>query len=281
MKASKYGLPAVLCGLGTLLMLSGCDIRIGGTPRAKYTRTVRLSAPLAPGSAFAAITHNGAIEVAGADVADCNLTATIVARAETKEEARKLAEQTQVELLPSENKLEAKITRPQTETDQSIAVNLDATAPTKIDLYLITHNGALATSDITGKIDGSTHNGAVTATGISGETKLTSHNGRVTCSKVSGNAHLRTYNGAVKLSYLKTAPPDCEISIVTHNGAIELTTPPNLSARVSASTHNGSIKSDLPITISGQISKTNLKGTIGSGEGKLQLETYNGSIRIK
>jgi len=281
MKASRYAVPSLLCGLGIVLLLVGCGCRIGGAPRVKHTRTMRLSAPLAPGAAFAATTYNGAIEVAGADVADCNLVATIIARAETKEEAQQLAEQTQVKLVPSENKLEAKITRPKTENNQSIAVNLNARVPKKIDLYLVTHNGAVSTSDITGKIDGSTHNGAVTATNISGEMKLKSHNGCVACSKVSGNAYLKTYNGAVKLSYLKTAPPDCEISVVTHNGGIEVTTPPNLSAKVSLSTHNGSIKSGLPIKISGEISKTRLKGTIGAGQGKLQLETYNGSITVK
>ncbi len=69
--------------------------------------------------------------------------------------------------------------------------------------------------------------------------------------------------------------------MTTHNGSIDLTTPPDLSARIAASTHNGSIKSDLPITVSGEIGKTRVSGTIGTGEGKVELETHNGSIRIR
>jgi hypothetical protein len=51
---------------------------------------------------------------------------------------------------------------------------------------------------------------------------------------------------------------------------------------VEASTHNGSVHTDLPVTVVGKVSKNELKGTIGAGQGgKLHLETYNGSIRIR
>jgi DUF4097 and DUF4098 domain-containing protein YvlB len=62
---------------------------------------------------------------------------------------------------------------------------------------------------------------------------------------------------------------------------VELTTPKNFSGEVEASTHNGSIKTELPITVKGKVSKKRLTGTIGTGQGKLYLETHNGSIKIK
>ena len=273
---------AVCCSVSVLLVLAGCNL--GGCnsrPRVKHTRTIRLSAGFAPGSAFGAETHNGYITVAGADVADCNLVATIVAQALTAEEAQELAAQVNVKLASSDGKLEVKITKPDTGRNQSISVNLDAVIAARADLHLMTHNGAVKISKITGNVDGATHNGAITATQITGEIKLTSHNGKVTGKEISGAAYAQTYNGAVEVSYLKTAPSPANISLTTHNGSIDLTTPPNLSAKVFASSHNGSIKSDLAITVSGKIGKNKLNGTIGTGEGKLELETYNGSIRIK
>ena len=81
------------------LLLAGCSMR------AKYQRTVRLSAPLSPGSTFEAQTHNGSITTNGADVADCNMVATITARAATEEEARELAEQVEISLEPSNCRL--------------------------------------------------------------------------------------------------------------------------------------------------------------------------------
>jgi DUF4097 and DUF4098 domain-containing protein YvlB len=69
--------------------------------------------------------------------------------------------------------------------------------------------------------------------------------------------------------------------MTTHNGSIELATPPDYSAQVKASTYNGSINTDLPITVTGKVSKSKLTGTIGAGEGQMHLETHNGSIRIR
>jgi len=71
------------------------------------------------------------------------------------------------------------------------------------------------------------------------------------------------------------------VDIVTHNGDIDFTSPPNFSAKADISTHNGSIRTALPITVVGEVSKRELRGTIGSGEGRLHLETHNGSIKIK
>jgi hypothetical protein len=146
---------------------------------------------------------------------------------------------------------------------------------------LTTHNGAIKIANITGNIDSTTHNGKITAEKICGSTKLETHNGSVVCEEFSGETHLKTHNGSVKLCYSKTAPAACNISAVTHNGGIDFTSGPNLSAEIDVSTHNGSIKTELPIKVVGEVSKNKLTGTIGTGEGKLHLETHNGSIQIK
>lgn len=162
-----------------LLILSSCPISL-----AKYTRAVQRSAPLSAGSTFAAQTHNGSITVYGADIADCNLTATITARAATEETAKKLAEKTTITLEPSGNKLTAKIEKPTVlRMGQSVAVSLDVRVPDHTSLEL--------------------------------------------------------------------------------------------------KTHNGSIRTDLPVTVVGEVSKRKLKGTIGTGQGKLHLQTHNGSIKIQ
>jgi len=275
---AKISLGCLLC---LVMFLSGC-INIGSCAmRAKYQRTVQLSAPLSPGSAFQAKTHNGSIKINGTDVADCNMTATIVTRAATDEEARELSEKVKVTLVPSGNRLITKIDKPSQLINKSVSVSLDVEVPNKTDLDLVTHNGSVEISDITGRLDATTHNGKVTSERVSGTTALKTHNGSVTCRDISGSTQLKTHNGSIKAYYTDNAQSVCDISIVTYNGGIELKTPPRFSGRVDASTHNGSINSDLPITVSGKISKTSLKGTIGAGEGQLHLETYNGSIRIR
>jgi hypothetical protein len=238
-----------------------------------------LSAPLSPGSTFAAETHNGSITTNGADVVDCDLTATIIARAATEEEARELAEKIEITLEQSGNRLTARIKRPTHLVNKSVSVSLDATVPNRTDLGLRTHNGAIKVADITGHVNATTHNGKVTTERISGAVVLETHN--VTCTELSGDAKLKTHNGSVNVYYSEAAPSANDISITTYNGGIAFTAPPGLSARIDASTHNGSINTDLPIMVSGKVSKRQLAGTIGSGQGRLHLETHNGSIRIQ
>lgn len=280
----KYHFTKVSLGFLTCLAIlsAGCCINIGGCfMQAKYERTMQLSAPLSPGSAFEAQTHNGSITIKGADVNECSMTATIVARAGTDEEAQELAEQVNVTLVPSGNRLITKIDRPTQLVNKSISVSLDVEVPNKTDLELVSHNGAIEISDITGRIDASSHNGKVTGEKISGDTVFETHNGSITCDEISGNIKLTSHNGGIKAFYTDTAQSVCDISILSYNGSIEVKTPPNLSAKVDVSTHNGSINTDLPITVSGKISRSELKGTIGSGEGQMHLETHNGSIRIR
>ena len=275
----KVSLISLLC---LMIMLAGCCINIGSCAmRAKYERTVQLSAPLSAGSGFEAHTHNGSIKIFGADVADCNLTATITARAITEEEAKDLAERTTVKLEPFGDRLIAKIDKPAFLMNKSVSVSLDVQVPSECDLELTTHNGSVQIRNITGRLDGTTHNGRVTAEQVSGTAELHTHNGSVTCREISGDCQLKSHNGSVKVYYSKTAPSVCDISLITYNGGIELETPSDFSGEFSASTHNGSIRTDLPITIVGKISKSKLRGKIGTGQGKLRLETHNGSIRVQ
>ncbi len=281
MKKSNFSRISLVCCLSILVLLAGSCVNMGCAMRAKYQTTEQLSAPLSAGSTFAAVTHNGSITVEGAEVSDCSVTATIVGQAGTEEEAREIAEKTKVTLEPSGNTLTAKIDKPNLKMNQSVSVSLDVTVPNKINLKLTTHNGSVEITNIEGTLDATTHNGKVAATNVNGSTTLETHNGSVVCRDISGDAELKTNNGSIKAFYSENAQSICDISIITHNGSIEFTAPPAFAGQVRASTHNGSVNTELPITISGKISKSEINGTIGSGDGKLHLETYNGSIRIK
>lgn len=270
----RFSLAALVC---LTTFVAGCGINM----RAKFQRTVRLSAPVSPGSTFTAQTHNGSITANGADVTDCNIVATITARAATEEEARELAEQVEISLEPSGDTLTAKIKKPTSLFNKSVGVSLDVTVPHRTNLDLETHNGAVEIADITGDVRALTHNGKVTTVRVAGSTVLETHNGSISVMSTSGDAKLKTHNGSVKAFYAESAPSAGDISIITHNGSIELQTPPDLSARIEAVTNNGSINTDLPITVTGKLSRSKLTGTIGTGDGKLHLETHNGSIRIK
>lgn len=266
-----------------MFFLAGCCcINIGSCSlNAKYERTVHLSAPMSSGSNLAAQTHNGGVIINGADVSKCDVTAKIEARAIDDEDAQKVAEETKVTLEPDGKGLIIKIARPSNMRNRSVSVSLDIATPKQTSLDLVTHNGGVKITDIEGRITATTHNGGITTENTTGTTRLSSHNGPVTCREISGDAQLNSHNGSVKAYYSEDAPSVCDISMTTHNGGIELVTPPDFSAKVDASTNNGSIDTNIAITVMGKFSRSRLTGTIGTGEGKLHLETNNGSIKIR
>jgi hypothetical protein len=264
-----------------ILLLYFCSYSGSFANKSKSERIVELKAPLAEGSLFEARTHNGSITINGADVNDCIITATIVAYAPTKESAKKLAEEIKIELQPSGNKLITKIDKPDFMRNRSVSVNLDITIPNRTDLELATHNGPVKVTNIKGNISNETHNGAITVSQVAGIIKLKTHNGSIICKEISSNTQIRTHNGRVEVSCSETASPICDVSIISHNGSIYFASPPDLSAEADISTHNGRINSSLPILLKGEIRDNKIKGTIGKGEGKLYVETHNGSIEVK
>jgi hypothetical protein len=257
------------------LCLAGC------VPQEEYVRTVMLSESMPPGTFFTAETHNGAIKLTGTETPLCDLTATITARADTQENAQKLAEAVNVKLKPTDNGLKFIIEKPSPLVNKYVGVAIEGTLPNRVDLDLTTHNGAVDIAGITGNTKAITHNGAVTCWNTSGKSNLTTHNGKITCSEVAGDLQLKTHNGGIKAIYSPTATPPKSIDAVTHNGSIHLQPPAGLTGQIDLSTHNGSISTNLPVTVIGEMSKSSIKGNIGTGDGKLRLETHNGSIRIE
>jgi DUF4097 and DUF4098 domain-containing protein YvlB len=147
------------------------------------------------------------------------------------------------------------------------------------------HNGDFTATGISGDLQLEHHNGEINITKahFSAPAVVTHYNGSITCTEISGDLQVEVYNGGVEVSYAKTAPSVCNVSIMnTHNGAIDFTGPPDFSAVVEAETGLGGINTDLPLTVTskGRMGKR-ASGTLGKGEGKLHLETSHGSIRIR
>lgn len=173
----------------------GCD------PKAKYERTVHLSSPMSANSIFEAKTHDGYIIITGADVVDCNLTATITARAHTEEKAQELAEAVEIKLVPSGNKLIAKIEKPSPLVKKYVDVSLDATVPNHTDLELRTSDGFIKVSNTTGYLNGKTSDGSITIDRTEGQASLKTSDGSITCTKIkSDDLRLKTSDGSIRIS---------------------------------------------------------------------------------
>jgi hypothetical protein len=124
-----------------------------------------------------------------------------------------------------------------------------------------------------------TVNGSVDADGIGGDVDAHTVNGGIRVS-AKGLAQAETVNGSIRATLGRgdgTEPLDFK----TVNGSIAVDLPGNANADVKAATVNGDIESDFPLTVKGRLTSKRLSGTLGAGGRALNMETVNGSIRLK
>jgi putative adhesin len=129
------------------------------------------------------------------------------------------------------------------------------------------------------RFEGDNVNGDVDATNLAGPVELNTVNGGVRLETAGGDAEAETVNGSITATIhaLGTGP----LRFHTVNGGITLALPADLSADLNAKTVNGSIQSDFAITVQGRMNPRELSGRIGQGGRTLELETVNGSIRLR
>jgi putative adhesin len=126
---------------------------------------------------------------------------------------------------------------------------------------------------------GRTVNGEIEATSLSGAVSLTTVNGSIAFSTASyGDA--TTVNGSIT-GTLGSSAWSGELNFTTVNGSITLDLPGDISTDLRANTVNGDITTDFPVTVSGRINRRTLNGTIGSGGRSLELQTVNGSVKLR
>ncbi|MHC4567206.1 MAG: DUF4097 family beta strand repeat-containing protein [Planctomycetota bacterium] len=196
----KRKLRRVLAFLCPLVIVAGCDIRMGSWSQARYERTVEKQAPLEIGSKVVARTSSGSVTVTGADVTECSVVAEICGRAPTEEEAQELAEQVEIQLEKVGDTLTVKADKPPTGGKRSISISYEITVPMQTSVDCSSSYGPVTLTDIKGRLTGKTSSGSITAGNIEGPIDLDTSYGPITCKRISdGDIKLKTSSGSIKL----------------------------------------------------------------------------------
>jgi DUF4097 and DUF4098 domain-containing protein YvlB len=247
-----------------------------------YERTESLSAAMAGLEKINVDTSFGEITIKGADTTDCNVTAKITGQAPTADEAKSLAEQTQIKLETNGKTLVIKAEKPYVKHNRSVGIAYDITVPVKTSINCKTSYGEVELKNIEGSIVAHTSFGQIKAENINGSVKLDTSYGEVDCEKITtGDFSAKTSFGEVKAGFTDACPVDLRAKIETSFGEIEADIPSSFAGSITAETSFGNIKTDLPITIKGNFGKDRFHGTIGNGSGKLDLKTSFGEVTIK
>ncbi len=193
MKSAIFTRILLYCLLCSLISVAGCYIQIRGYsyPRARYERTVQLSKPMSAGSLFAAKSNDGWITINGGEITDCNVTATIIARADSDEKARTIAEKTKVKLEQFGSKLTVKLEKPILMMNQSVDIQVEAMVVKDCDVQLSTDDGDITIEHINGDIDIKTDDGSVSLARIVGDIKVRSNDGSVNIQEFNSDVNLQ------------------------------------------------------------------------------------------
>ena len=146
-------------------------------------------------------------------------------------------------------------------------------------ISLTSVQGAVALQDAKGRVEVKTVNEDVTLTDVSGEVTASTVSGDISLAGVaSANVDVSTVSGDVR--YEGTITDAGHYRFSTHNGDVTLVIPEKTNATVSVATFNGEFDSSFPVSVT-NTSKHRFSFTLGSGSARLDVETFNGDIRLR
>ncbi len=138
--------------------------------------------------------------------------------------------------------------------------------------------GSVSLADAKGRITLSSVNDDVSVTNVSGDISVDGVNGDVTLQRItSPSVTASTVNGDV--FYEGTIQDGGQYSLGTHNGDVDIGVPEGVNATVEVGTYNGEFETAFPVLLS-HTSRNRFTFVLGSGSGRLSLESFQGTIRL-
>ncbi len=139
--------------------------------------------------------------------------------------------------------------------------------------------GDITVAKASGRIEAISVNEDVMLDGVDGDIYVETTNGDITMRRVrSASARATTVNGDVV--YDGTIVDDGRYVFSTHNGDVAVSVGEGANAMVVVATYQGEFESDFPIRLSGSTRDRQFSFTLGSGSARLELESFNGEIRL-
>lgn len=127
------------------------------------------------------------------------------------------------------------------------------------------------------ELEANTVNGRVEVEGVAAPMKLGSVNGRIEFSTPGAEVHASTVNGSIRAEFSQRF---VGANLSTVNGSIGVEVPANASLDLDIHQVNGSFRTDLPVVVQSTGGRSS-HGSLHGGEFPLEINTVNGSVRLR
>ena len=171
------------------------------------------------------------------------------------------------------------------------------TVPAEATLILMTSNGPVTLTGVTGTVLAHTSNAPVSVTGATTALRAETSNGKIVVRDGAGLINLETSNGGIDVAAVGTVlrattsngPIGFAGSLAaglsqlrTSNGGVTVALPPDAAFAFDAATSNGTVTTDFSVAGSTSAAEARLAGSVGQGTGtSVVIQTSNGDIRIR
>ena len=181
-------------------------------------------------------THNGAIDVTGADTAE--LSVNVVYKAGGKNEQDAQAALEAIELVSRATDSDSYELgwrwREPKKSGWSGKVRFQVQVPARLIINAVTHNGEIGVRGTSAECDLTSHNGRLVVEGGGDALKVHTHNGRVEVASQATRMDVTSHNGSVNIDASKC--PTLGGEIKCHNGSIKIAMGENTASDVSVCT---------------------------------------------
>ncbi|MBI1968090.1 MAG: DUF4097 family beta strand repeat protein [Gemmatimonadetes bacterium] len=139
--------------------------------------------------------------------------------------------------------------------------------------------GAVTISDARGRVDAHSVEGEIRITGASGEIVAETVDGDIVLERIeSASVEANTVDG--DMSYDGAIRDTGRYRFATHDGDITVAIPDRANVTVSVASFEGEFDASFPVQITEQ-RKRRFSFTIGSGSARMELESFDGDIRLR
>ncbi|MBM3240101.1 DUF4097 domain-containing protein [Candidatus Poribacteria bacterium] len=220
---------------------------------------------------------DGDINIRTQNSNEINITAEKLITADSMESARSFAQQVDIDVYRNGDILRIETVSPYSMSKEigEVRVDYEIEIPLIMDVEVSNTTGDVTVEDTDGDIDIATTNGDIIVANVSGDVEATNINGEIALSDIEGEVDANSTNGDLTMS-IRSATVNCQAK--TTNGDIILYIKYDASTQGTLRTVNGKIESDFSIERPRREGRWELK--LGSGDGKLDLWTTNGDIKL-
>jgi DUF4097 and DUF4098 domain-containing protein YvlB len=239
---------------------------------------------------------HGRTHVVGEERSDLEVRACKVARAESEEAARRLAETIRLRSVETSSATVLEVEVPK-RWNRSGNVHLGLRVPRELRvevsasnarvqieglraaLRVHSSNGGICVSDVCGNVAIETSNARVACTGIAGRLVARSANGKIQLEAHRGSVDASTSNGLIHANLEELGREG--VKLATSNGRIVLELPETCDADLDLRVDNGVIRNQRPLHPCTRRSGSRLAGRVGAGGVPVKLRATNGSIAVR